>query len=208
VDSADFLEPPKVRVNGEPPQPPVITAVSDNVQSLATTKYYRVIPGGFREDCRAYVDRTHEWNGVDERGIPPFLVGGDYVMTYNDDKIVTEFEIAVSLGQPASLYVIIDDRVPPPEWLSGSFVNTNWDVGSDEGYEGRDITKAVGSGKSIDHTCSVWRRDVREATTVMLGALSSEESTLPAEDVERSMYGVVAVPLARGDATRADVASN
>lgn len=208
VGSTDFLEPPQVRASGKPPQPPVITAVSDNVQSLETTKYYRVIPGGFREDCRAYVDRTHEWNGVDKRGLPPFLVGGDYLMTYNDDKIVTEFEIAVSLGQPASLYVIIDDRVPPPEWLSRTFVNTHWDVGSDEGYEGRDINNAVGAGKSIDHTCSVWRHDVLEASTVVLGALSSEEFALPAEDVGRSMYAVVAVPLASGDAARTAVRKN
>ena len=88
----------------------IITPVSDNVRSLETAKYYRIIPHGFREDCRAYVDRMHEWNGVDERGLPPFLLGGDYVMTFNDDKIVTEIEIAVKISQPANLYVL--DRRP------------------------------------------------------------------------------------------------
>jgi FecR protein len=194
VESTKFLEPPQVRTAGIRTEP-VITSVSDNVRSLETTKYYRVIPGGFHEDCRAYVDRTHEWNGVDQRGLPPFLLGGDYVMTYNDDKIVTEFEIAIGLSQPASLYVIIDDRVPPPEWLKRDFVDTHWDVGSDEGYVDRIITNGVGPGVSIDHTCSVWRRDVPEPTTVVLGALSSEKFTQPALDVERSMYGVVALPL-------------
>ena len=87
----------------------MITAVSDNVRSLETAKYYRVIPDGFREDCRAYVDRLHEWNGVDERGLPPFLVGGDYVMTFNDDKITTEIEIAVS-ARPAGNAVRADRR--------------------------------------------------------------------------------------------------
>jgi FecR protein len=193
VESSKFLEPPQVRAAGG--REPVISSVSDNVRSLETTKYYRVIPGGFREDCRAYVDRAHEWNGVDQRGLPPFLVGGDYVMTYNDDKVVTEFEIAVGLSQPAALYVIMDDRVPPPAWLERDFVDTHWDVGSDEGYDDRIIANGVGPGESIDHTCSVWRRDVLEPTTVVLGALGNEKFALPAVDVERSMYGVVAVPL-------------
>jgi len=195
VESTKFLEPPQVRAAGARTEP-VITSVSDNVRSLETTKYYRVIPTGFREDSKAYVDRQHEWNGVDQRGLPPFLLGGDYVMTYNDDKIVTEFEIAVGIGQPASLYVIIDDRVPPPEWLTRDFVDTHWDVASDEGYTDNIITNGVGPGESIDHTCSVWRRDISAPTTVVLGALSTEIMARAAEDVERSMYGVVAVPFA------------
>ncbi|HMO16414.1 MAG TPA: iron dicitrate transport regulator FecR, partial [Pirellulaceae bacterium] len=137
-----------------------------------TAKYYRVIPRGFREDCRSYVDRDHEWNGLDERGLPPFMVGGDYVMTFNDDKIVTEIEIAVTLSQPATLYVLLDDRVEPPEWLKRDFVDTNWDVGSDDGWPDGDISTGIGPGVSIDHVCSVWKRDVYESTTVVLGSLS------------------------------------
>lgn len=192
--SAEFLELPQMRPSSAL-QARVITSVSDNMRSLETTKYYRVIPGGFQEDCRAYVDRPFEWNGLDERGVPPFLLGGDYVMTFNDDKITTEIQIAVSISQPSHLYVMIDDRVPPPEWLKRDFVDTNWDIGSDEGYPDRDIKLATGAGQSVDHVCSIWRRDVPEATTVILGALSSEVDPRPARDVERSMYGIVATPL-------------
>jgi hypothetical protein len=196
VQSADFLEPPQARpVEADAGR--VIAAVSDNVRSLETAKYYRVIPRGFREDCRAYVDRDHEWNGLDERGLPPFMVGGDYVMTFNDDKIVAGIELAVTLNQPATLYVLVDDRVEPPDWLKRDFVDTHWDLGSDEGYADRIIDNGVGAGQSVDHVCSVWQRDVVEPTTVVLGALSHETSPVPAVDVERSMYGVVAVPLAR-----------
>lgn len=194
AQSAAFLEPPLMRTSVTP-QAGVITAVSDNMRSLETTKYYKVVPRGFEEDCRAYVDRPFEWNGLDERGIPPFLAGGDYVMTFNDDKITTEIQIAVDINQPAHLYVLLDDRVPPPDWLKRDFVDTHWDIGSDEGYADRDIHTATGAGRSIDHVCSVWRRDVPEATTVMLGALSLEKSDRPARDVERSMYGVVVTPL-------------
>jgi hypothetical protein len=194
VESEEFLEPPKVRVGGNQPSR-LIASVSDNVRSLQTAKYYRVIPGGFQEDCRAYVDRLHEWNGVDGRGLPPFLAGGDYVMTFNDDKVATKINIAVTLARPANVYVLVDDRVPPADWLKRDFVDTGWDVGADEGYEGRDIQTVNGPGNSIDHVYSVWRRNASHLDTIVLGALSEEESTKPARDVERSMYGVVVTPL-------------
>jgi hypothetical protein len=195
VQSDEFLEPPQVMLSGTQSDG-LITAVSDNVRSLETAKYYRVIPHGFREDARAYVDRMHEWNGVDRRGLPPFLLGGDYVMTFNDDKIVNEIEIGVTLGKPANLFVLIDDRVTPPEWLQRDFVDTNWDVGSDEGWGDHIIDVAAGPGKSVEHVFSVWRRVVNEPATVVLGAIS-QESPPPSVEVERSMYGVVATPLSR-----------
>jgi hypothetical protein len=197
VQSVDFLEPPKVHVHVEgAASERIITAVTDNVRSSTTAKYYRVMPRGFREDCQAYVDRMHQWNGVDARGLPQFLVGGDYVMTFNDDKIVTEIEMSVELRQPAILYVLIDDRVTPPEWLKADFVDTNWDIGSDEYYSHReDFTIGSGAGKSIDHTFSVWQRKVPDASTVVLGPLTYEKTAIPAQDVEKSMYGIVATPL-------------
>jgi hypothetical protein len=193
VESSEFLEPPKVQLAGDQTGR-LIMAVSDNVQSLKTAKYYRVIPHGFREDCQAYVDRMHEWNGIDRRGLPPFLLGGDYVMTYNDDKIASEIEIAVTLSQPANVFVLIDDRISPPEWLKRDFEDTNWDVGSDEGWGDRIIDVAAGPGQSVEHVFSVWRRNVPEPTTVILGAVS-HESPPPAVDVKRSMYGIVVTPL-------------
>ena len=58
------------------------------------------------------------------------------------------------------------------------------------------IDTAIGTGRSVDHVCSVWRREVRAPTTVMLGALSRDDAApLPPLRVERSMYGVVATPL-------------
>jgi hypothetical protein len=196
VQSSEFLEPPQVRAVGAEADR-VITAVSDNAASLATAKYYRVVPKGFREDSRAFVDRLHEWNGVDHRGLPPFLLGGDYVMTFNDDKITTGIEIAVSVNQPATLYVLLDDRVAPPEWLKRDFVDTQWDVGSDDGWLEGPIVTGLGPGESVDHVFSVWRRDVLNPSTVVLGALSQEEQTVPAAKIGHSMYGFVATPLQR-----------
>jgi ferric-dicitrate binding protein FerR (iron transport regulator) len=197
VHGEEFLEPPQVRHAGSA-QSSAISQVSDNIRSLETAKYNRIIPQGFREDCRAYVDRFHEWNGVDARGLPPFLVGGDYIMTFNDDKVVSAIEIAVTLSQPGNLYILIDDRVTPPDWLKRDFVDTNWDVGCDEGWPDRVIDLAVGPGQSVEHVFSVWRRVVAKPTTVILGALSYESPPPPVE-VERSMYGIVVTPLSISD---------
>ena len=197
VQSTEFLEPPQIRFDAAL-ENRLITSVSDNVRSLETAKYYRVIPHGFKEDCRAYVDRLHEWNGMDGRKLPAFLLGGDYVMTYNEDKITTEIQIAIGISQPANVYVMIDDRVPPPPWLTRDFVDTQWDVGCDEGWEDQIIDSGIGAGNSIDHTFSVWQRVVPEPTTVMLGPLSYEQSPPPASSVLRSMYGIVVTPLRGG----------
>lgn len=194
VERTEFLEPPQLSFLGAA-ENRLITSVTDNVRSLETAKYYRVMPRGFKEDCRAYVDRLHEWNGMDVRKLPAFLVGGDYVMTYNDDKITTEIQIAVEVGQPANLYVLIDDRVPPPEWLTRDFVDTKWDVGCDEGWEDKIIDSGVGAGQSIDHVFSVWQRVVPEPTTVVLGPLSYELTPPPKVSDLRSMYGIVVTPL-------------
>jgi len=194
VESSQFLEPPQLRL-GNSHHHRLITSVTDNVSSGTTAKYYRVMPHGFREDCRAYVDRMHEWNSVDSRGLPPLLVGGDYVMTFNDDKITNQLAISLELARPANVYVLMDDRVRPPEWLKKDFVDTRWKVGIDEGYADRDIHTAEGAGQSIDHVCSVWVRKVAHADTVILGALGLERMSKPARDVGRCMYGIVVTPL-------------
>ena len=75
-----------------------------------------------------------------------FLVGGDYVMTFNEDKTVTELELTVELAQPANLYILIDNRVPPPEWLTRDFIDTNADVGLDEVHSHVNVETAAGAG--------------------------------------------------------------
>jgi hypothetical protein len=197
VQGGAFLAPPQIRTTGAAADP-VIASVTDNIRLNDTAKCNRLIPGGFVEDCRAYVDRQHEWNGISEAGLPEFLLGGDYVMTFNEDKTDTEFEIAVELAQPANLYVVIDNRVPAPAWLVSEFVDTGVDVGLDEVHLHVNMETAAGSGKSLDQFYSVWKRVVPAASIVILGPLGHEKYTRPARVVQRGMYGIVATPLKNG----------
>ena len=56
-------------------QDSVIRSVRDNIRDLGSSKYYEIVPGGLDDDQRAYVDRPHEWNGLDPNGLPDFLRG-------------------------------------------------------------------------------------------------------------------------------------
>ena len=202
VHSNSFLPPPDPTRRGGG-RSELIESVSDSLQSGQTSKYYRIIGGGFAEDCPAYVDRLHEWNGLDSQGIPSFLRGGDYIMTFNDDKRHS-FNIAMKLAEPVRVYVLMDDRVPVPQWLSSDFIDTGWDVGLDSHivsadnskYKETQRTAGVGPGKSIDRVFSVWHRDVPDSMVLELGSLRTEDlGDVDPYTVLQSMYGIVVTRL-------------
>lgn len=197
VVSDDRLLMPRDLLNRGEGHSELIRSVRDNLQTSQIKKFYRIIGRGFGEDCPAFVDRDHQWNGLDESGIPPFLVGGDYVMTFNDDKI-RRIEVEVELAKPATMYVLLDDRVAPPSWLHHDFVDTGWDLGLDESYDDRELVKSgVGAGKSIDQVFSIWRRDFSAPTTVRLGYIRPEDIDVNPRKVLECMYGVVVTELVK-----------
>lgn len=116
----------------------IINAVFDDQRGSDKSPYYRIVPGGFRDDARAYVDRFHQWNGLQDKPLPQELVGADYAMTFNRDKWAGEFSIHVDLAAPATLYLFMDDRVPAPQWLVERFRDTGWNIGLDEGWHAPD----------------------------------------------------------------------
>jgi hypothetical protein len=170
---------------------PVISEVRDNIRRGESWNYYEIVHGGMREDAKAFVDREHEWNGVYALGMPRYLLGADYVKTFNDDKFNREVEIRVTIARPAVLYVLLDKRSPVPDWLRSRFFNT----GDEIGLDGSKYTRfgdrkslGVGAGTSIDDVFSVWRLDVPAADTITLGAIQAGGET-------HNMYGIVAVPM-------------
>jgi len=171
----------------------VIKEVRDNIPPSDGSKYfcYQVTLHGLRDDVSAYGDRhPHEWNGLSAAGLPPFLLGADYVKTFNDYRYLNDFEMVVELAQPANLYIFFDDRVPLPKWLTEGFVDTGVDIGLDEGpWEGiPDHRNAVGGGNSIDNVFSVWLRRCEELSPVTLGPVGDSSEA-------RAMYGIAATPL-------------
>ncbi|MGI9430260.1 MAG: hypothetical protein ACR2NM_16485 [Bythopirellula sp.] len=202
VQTGTFLPPPNLLSRGDG-RSRLIGSVSDSLLSEETSKYYRVVGGGFTEDCRAFVDRLHEWNGLDSQGMPRFLRGGDYVMTFNDDKL-RDVRIALELLRPAKVYVLMDDRVSPPKWLTTDFVDTGWDLGLDahivtddkSRFRPSQLTAEIGPGRSVDSVFSIWVQEVSEATVIELGSLRGNDlGDIDPYSVKQSMYGVVVTPL-------------
>ncbi|MCC7475794.1 MAG: FecR domain-containing protein [Pirellulales bacterium] len=174
--------------------PALIVGVSDNLRTSETKKLYEIGTGGFKEDALAYVDRpNHDWSGVDRRGLPRYLLGADYVKTFNDDKALDHIAISVTLAKPARLFVFFDDRVPTPAWLKTGFRNTGDKIGHDAGtYRLRsgqyaNFTRGKGPGKSIDSVFTVWEKKCESPGTVVLGSEIAEKSS--------AMYGIAALPL-------------
>jgi len=99
------------------------------------------------------------------------------------------------MAKPATIYVLLDDRVPTPAWILDDFVDTGWDIGTDEARIDRKIISGVGPARSIDHVFSVWRQDIPIASTVTLGAIRPEQLEVEPSSILESMYGVVVTDL-------------
>jgi hypothetical protein len=174
----------------------VISAVWDNIERGDSFKFYEIVPAGLQEDAKAFVDRVYyEWNGVDQDGMPSYLLGSDYVKTFNSDKHNAGISISLRIEQPATLYLLIDNRVTIPDWVRASYEDTGDDIGIDEGFDRRapHLSTDVGPGRSINSFCSVWRRVITEPGVVELGAI---EALAPGPNQTHiSMYGIAAAPL-------------
>jgi hypothetical protein len=174
------------------PRSSIITDIRDNVRDGVDSKFYRIVPGGLREDAPAYVDREHQWNGIDAAGIPPILLGSDYVMPFNGDKLLPKLNVKVRIGQPAVLFVFLSDVARVPDWLTKDFEKTDMRIGLDESSEFSNpaYRLAIGPGEGINTRFSIWKREITKPTTVTLGSI---------EQGKRAwgfcMYGIAAVPL-------------
>lgn len=194
VQRGDFFPTSLVDDYGRRRRAPVILDVRDNIRALESTKCYQIVWGGLREDAVGFVDREHQWNGKDEAGIPEFLLGADYVMPFNDDKFISDLRVELTLSQPATCYVFLDDNMPPPEWLRKEFQDTGLDIALDGGTTQwhKDHALGEGAGQSVDFPFSIWSRNVASAGTISLGGVN------PPRDKSRSkgfnMYGIAVVP--------------
>ncbi|WP_437207000.1 FecR domain-containing protein [Planctomicrobium sp. SH664] len=170
-----------------PSRQPLIVDVRDNIRSVDSLNYYRVAERAFGEDAKIYVDRPHEFNGMTEAGLPAYLLGADYLMTFNGDKQL-DLRLSITLSRPADLYLIFDDRTAPPSWLKNEFILMPEGVGIDEQTVSTGPERlGVGPGVSVDRQLSLWKRSIPQPGTVELGSVNAySDSSL--------MYAIVVVP--------------
>ena len=184
IDASTFSEENSQRVS------PLITNVEDNIRPSEVLNYYRIVSGAMLEDQQIYVDRVHEFNGIDQRGVPEYLRGGELLMTFNDDKVTGDFTMKVTLAQPADLYLLYDTRLETPVWLAENFMQLDDRIGVDEQTRTTGPERlGIGAGVSVDNVMSVWKRRIPQAGSVTLGhnGMALEKRNL--------MYSVIAVPV-------------
>ncbi|MEX0641388.1 MAG: FecR domain-containing protein [Pirellulales bacterium] len=183
-------EEPRKRAGGSS----IILDVRDNVRERLGAKFYRIVPGGLREDAPAYVDRQHQWNGIDATGMPKFLIDADYVMPFNRDKMTDTVEVSLTIGRPAALFVFLSPIAVVPDWLTKDFKNTGQLIGLDESGEfakSNSVHLEEGPGIAVDTRFSIWRRDILAPTVVTLGSIEKTPNGGPGF----CMYGIAAVRL-------------
>ncbi|MEM0927294.1 MAG: FecR domain-containing protein, partial [Planctomycetota bacterium] len=169
--------------------PRVIDVVTDSHRPTNGSDQYRVVRGDLREGSLAYVDRSHRWKARKGEAFPEFLVGADYVMTFNVDKTHRAIERQVRLVRGGNLYVMYDDRLELPEWLTRRFTDTRFDIAMDEFWKlmDGDVERLVKINGGKDRPFSVWHATVPARTTVRLGGVDSGTN-------RASMYGIAATP--------------
>lgn len=171
----------------------LIKSVRDNIVREDMWSFYEIVPEGIREDAKCYVDRGHEWNGATGAGIPAYLLGADYVKTFCDDKVTPHLVIELTLRSPATVYILLDNRLEIPEWLRDRFEDTGDDIGIDE-VDKRGHKRGVGPGVQVERKFSIWKAVSPKAGTVLLGpnGKTTPEQQLRGVNAESVMYGIAA----------------
>ena len=159
------------------PSSPLVTGLTVNNSTSAggTGLAYQIQPNGLTAGAVQYVDRSYTILAP----VPAALSGQTFIQTANGDKAVspgsTDF-MSFTLGQAASVYVAIDQRVTiKPTWLTASFTDTG--------------TTLQGGGPSPGVPFELFVKSYTAGSVVTLG------SNIPAGGSnQNSMYSVIVVP--------------
>lgn len=83
---------------------------NEPVIGLAAGASYTV--GLFRVAAPAYVDRAHAWTNASATVLmPPYLLGGEYIMIGNDNRDNAAFQLQISVASPVRAYLLLDNRI-------------------------------------------------------------------------------------------------
>ena len=121
-------------------------------------------PDPLDEDVLVFVDRTHEYNEI-----PAYLIGAQVILTANDNKGASAYELDLTIVSDATLYVFVDNRmgsaagglgvdpdVAGMAWLDADgWMDTGDDIGIDESGDG-----------DIDQYSSVFAKAAQAGTVI------------------------------------------
>jgi len=141
-----------------------ISAVAQRNTDTDAPELPQISPTPMAEDALVFTDRTHQYNDI-----PANLLGAQIVLTNNDNKNQSAYELDVTFSANATLYVFVDNRmggspggkgvlpvITGMAWLANmGFVDTGDDIGIDESGDG-----------TINQYSSIFSLSVKAGTTV------------------------------------------
>ncbi|HOW70693.1 MAG TPA: PEP-CTERM sorting domain-containing protein [Phycisphaerae bacterium] len=148
-----------------------------------------------------FVDRPHRYSDdlANSLPVPAYLVGGEYIMSGNDNRDNVPYNLAVTVGQPVTVYMLIDNRLSdgdnatPPTFDA---THMQWIV--DEGwlatanglnrFKNTAVPDEVAIDEASDGTINQWYSVYYKEFAA--GTLN----LLQADNGGRNMYGAVITP--------------
>ncbi len=173
------------------PKEGVLSEVQDNLGNDGLRPYYGVVAGGMRARAFAFTDKPNlRWAPLPDDALPDGLVGADLIRMYVQFRHKMSYELTLNLREAARVFVLMDSRQTPPDWLVERFTKMPervrvgpWtpramgEEGVENGPDGRPY-----------RWFSVWRVDA-SAGEFKLGPARTQSGTQPL------MYAVAVKPL-------------
>lgn len=180
-----------------------VSIANEPVPGAAVGDSYTV--GTFQDLAPTFVDRNHRYTNTHEGSevfpIPSYLLGGDYIMSGNDNRDNATYLLDVTVSSPVTAYMLIDNRLGKADGSNTTapalgptsmqwILDGGWapvmtganragdmllpdEVGIDEGADG-----------GINQWYSIYAKDFPAGTFQLFQA----------DNAGRNMYGVVVVP--------------
>jgi hypothetical protein len=163
----------------------------------------------FGHQAPGFVDRNHRYSNhsVDPAAVPPdftipnYLIGGEYIMSGNDNRDNGFYQLAVTVANPSTVYMLIDNRLGDPNSPNSdppSFGPTKMQWILDEGWTATanglnrlndpavpdEVPFDEGANNGINQWFSVYRKNVPAGLFTLLQP----------DNGGQNMYGVVILP--------------
>lgn len=168
----------------------LVVDVEDSATEPEFLHYLGVVPQGMGADSQPYSDRPNlRWHPIPGEKFPAQLESIDLIRTFLADRGDRDLEIRIQVSRPCFVYVIIDDRHTPPQWLDREFLKTNQRVrvGPWPASSVKDVP--ADSDGRLFIPCTVWKCHIDRAGTIVLGSPFVKGSK-----GQNLMYGIAVAP--------------
>jgi hypothetical protein len=135
----------------------------------------QIIASGFFENAKPFTDRNYVLTGIDGKGLPVELIGGDLVQMpaqarFLETEQAKQMRLELDLAAASDVYLLLEHQLPPPAWLQRDYEKTPWQVG-------------VFFDAQRTDQYSIWKYS---KTTIGRAVV--------AEGINKSIYSIVVVP--------------